>query len=119
MEPPTNEELIGLSEVSSRLGVKKHRIDYALSNGLLPEPSIRVSGHRAFAPDDVRLIAAHFGVCLPDPPVGSPVSSAAPTPARTSEPKAGVGEPDYPLVDRPQLSRHAPPPPFRNRKKSL
>jgi DNA-binding transcriptional MerR regulator len=49
-----------LNEVAKLIGVKAHRLNYAISNGYLPEPAERVSNKRLFTPDDVRAAALYF-----------------------------------------------------------
>ncbi|MFH5803192.1 MerR family transcriptional regulator [Alienimonas sp. DA493] len=71
-------DLMGLAEVSRLLGVRKHRISYALDNGLLPETA-RISNKRAFSPDDVRRLAEHFEV--PPPDLRADNRSSGPAPA--------------------------------------
>lgn len=56
------QELIGLGEVSRLINVPKHRIDYAISNGSISEPKMRISNKRAFTHEEVRVIANYFGV---------------------------------------------------------
>ena len=55
-------ELLGLGEVSKLINVPKHRIDYAIANGSIPEPRMRISNKRAFSQEEVRVIANYFGV---------------------------------------------------------
>jgi DNA-binding transcriptional MerR regulator len=49
-----------LNEVARLIGVKAHRLGYAISNGYLPEPAERVSNKRLFTPEDVRAAALYF-----------------------------------------------------------
>lgn len=58
------QELIGLGEVSRLINVPRHRIDYAISNGSIPEPKMRIANKRAFSQEEVRVIANYFGVHL-------------------------------------------------------
>ncbi len=53
-----------LSDVARLLGVKGYQINYALTNGLVPEPTLRISNKRIFREEDVRRLAKHFGVQL-------------------------------------------------------
>jgi hypothetical protein len=53
--------LISTGELAELLGIRKHRIEYALSEGFLPEPRARFVGKRCFAPDEVRVVASYFG----------------------------------------------------------
>jgi hypothetical protein len=43
-----------------------HRIEYCLSNQIVPEPKLRIASKRVFTPADVRRLARHFGVTLQD-----------------------------------------------------
>lgn len=56
------QELIGLGEVSRLINVPKHRIEYAISNGSISEPKMRIANKRAFSQEEVRVIANYFGV---------------------------------------------------------
>ncbi len=53
-----------LRDVAKRLGVKPYQIAYALSVGLVAEPTIRISNKRIFQAEDIDRLAAHFGVSL-------------------------------------------------------
>lgn len=55
-------QLLGLGDVSKLIGIARHRIEYAVSNGSIPEPEIRIANKRAFTPDEVETIADYFGV---------------------------------------------------------
>ncbi len=55
-----NKKLMTLGEVAKVLGVKPHRITYALSNGLVEEPALRIANKRVFQADDVNRLAQHF-----------------------------------------------------------
>jgi hypothetical protein len=52
---------LSISQVATLLGIRKHRIEYALSERLIPEPKLRFLGKRAFDPAEVCIIASHFG----------------------------------------------------------
>jgi hypothetical protein len=54
-----------LNDVAKRLSLKPYRITYALAAGLVPEPRLRIANKRIFGDDDIRRLAAHFGVILP------------------------------------------------------
>lgn len=58
--------LYSLRDVAKLIGVRSHRIGYAVSSGAVPEPALRLGNKRIFTPDDVVRLAAHFGV--PRPP---------------------------------------------------
>jgi DNA-binding transcriptional MerR regulator len=49
-----------LNEIAKILGVKAHRLSYALSNGYLPEPAERINNKRLFSPEDLRVAASYF-----------------------------------------------------------
>ena len=49
-----------INEVAKLIGVKAHRLSYAISNGYLPEPAERVNNKRLFTPDDMRAAALYF-----------------------------------------------------------
>jgi hypothetical protein len=53
--------LLSTSQVASLLGIRKHRLEYALTSGLIPEPKLRFLNKRAFDPTEVCVIASHFG----------------------------------------------------------
>jgi hypothetical protein len=52
--------LLSISQVATLIGIRKHRIEYALSEGYVPEPKLRFIGKRAFDPGEVCTIAAYF-----------------------------------------------------------
>lgn len=52
--------LLSLSQVAALIGIRKHRIEYALAEGHVPEPKLRFLNKRAFAPSEVCVIASHF-----------------------------------------------------------
>jgi hypothetical protein len=56
---------MSLQTVSRLLGVRPHRIEYCLSNQLVPEPKVRLAGKRVFASEDLARLAEYFGVTLP------------------------------------------------------
>lgn len=53
--------LLSISQVASLLGIRKHRIEYALSEGLIPEPKLRFLNKRVFDSGEVCVVASHFG----------------------------------------------------------
>ena len=57
-------QLLGLGDVSKLIGIARHRIEYAVSNGSIPEPKLRIANKRAFRIEEVQLIADHFGVYI-------------------------------------------------------
>jgi len=52
--------LLSISQVAILLGIRKHRIEYALTSGFIPEPR-RFLNKRAFDPAEVCVIASYFG----------------------------------------------------------
>ena len=56
---------MSLKDVAQILGIKAYRIEYLLAHGLVPEPKLRISGRRAFGPEDVANLKAHFERKLP------------------------------------------------------
>lgn len=57
-----NQQLLGLSDLSNIIRVAKHRIEYAISNGAIPEPELRIANKRVFTTEDTQRIADYFGV---------------------------------------------------------
>ena len=53
-----------LNDVAKLLGVKGYRINYAIVNGMIPEPKLRISNKRIFKKQDIDRLARHFGVKL-------------------------------------------------------
>ena len=51
-----------LKDVARVLRIQPYRIAHALDVGAVPEPAIRVSNRRVFQREDVKRLAAHFGV---------------------------------------------------------
>src|SRR4051812_44989808 len=51
-----------LNDVSRLLGLKAHKIVYALATGQVAEPPLRVANKRVFSEEDVRRLASHFRV---------------------------------------------------------
>ena len=49
-----------LKEVAKIVGVKAHRISYAISNGYLPEPAQRVTNRRLFSTADLQAALVYF-----------------------------------------------------------
>jgi len=52
--------LLSISQVASLLGVRKHRIEYALGEHYLPEPKLRFLNKRVFDSSEVCVIASYF-----------------------------------------------------------
>lgn len=53
-------------DVARLLGVPEHRLVYAFRAGKLKEPEYRVAGKRIFNKDEIRRVAAYFGVEMPE-----------------------------------------------------
>jgi DNA-binding transcriptional MerR regulator len=49
-----------LGQAAKIVGVPAYRINYAISNGYLPEPEERLSNHRIFTASDIAGIKAYF-----------------------------------------------------------
>lgn len=49
-----------LKEVAKIVGVKAHRIAYAISNGYLPEPAQRITNRRLFSTTDLQAALVYF-----------------------------------------------------------
>jgi len=52
--------LLSISQVAVLIGIRKHRLEYALAEGHVPEPKLRFIGKRALDPADVCAIASYF-----------------------------------------------------------
>jgi DNA-binding transcriptional MerR regulator len=50
-----------LGEAAEAVGVPGHRIAYAISNGTLPEPQLRINNHRIFSRKDIERMKTFFG----------------------------------------------------------
>lgn len=59
-------QVYSMKEVARLLGVRPHRVGYAVSSGAVPQPSQRFGNTRVFTTEDVRRLADHFGVRCPD-----------------------------------------------------
>jgi DNA-binding transcriptional MerR regulator len=53
---------LSLGEAARLLGVQPYRIGYALSTGLVEEPTLRIANKRIFQRVDIQRLAQHFGV---------------------------------------------------------
>ena len=56
-----NQQLFGIGTISRLIGIARHRIEYAVSNGSIPEP-MRVANKRIFSISEALKIADYFGV---------------------------------------------------------
>ena len=59
-------EFLLLSETARLLGVKPYQVTYALVQGFVPEPRLRIGNRRVFQAEDVQRLALHFGLPVPD-----------------------------------------------------
>ena len=57
-----HQQLLSMGEISRLIGVRRHRIEYAIHNGLLADCKIRVGNKRAFDKEEIENIAEYFGV---------------------------------------------------------
>jgi len=55
-----NQQHFLLNEVARLVGVKAHKISYAIGNGYLPEPPERINNKRIFTPTDIAEIGEYF-----------------------------------------------------------
>ncbi len=49
-----------LNDAAKQIGVKPYQLAYAVSSGLLPEPSLRLGNKRIFTESDVRDAKRYF-----------------------------------------------------------
>lgn len=57
-------QLLGLGDVSRLIGIARHKIEYAIANGAIPEPELRIANKRVFTTEDVQRVADYFGVVI-------------------------------------------------------
>jgi hypothetical protein len=57
-----------LGEAARLLKRKPYQIQYALTTGLVEEPTLRIGGKRVFQREDLHRLATHFGVDLRETP---------------------------------------------------
>ena len=67
---------LSLRDVARDLQVMPYQIAYALTTGAVPEPALRVGNRRVFQPADVRRLAAHFGIEIPESRAGAALEAA-------------------------------------------
>jgi hypothetical protein len=60
-----NQELLLLNDVARLLQRRPHQITYAISSQAVEDVSLRLGNRRIFRSDDVKRLAAYFGVLLP------------------------------------------------------
>ena len=58
------QQLLGLGDVSRVIGIARHKIEYAIANGSIPEPRLRIANKRAFTTEELQNIADYFGVSV-------------------------------------------------------
>jgi hypothetical protein len=56
------EQVFSTGQVTKMLGVARHRIEYAITNGHIAEARFRFLDKRCWTMEDIRLIANYFGV---------------------------------------------------------
>jgi len=56
-----NQNLSSIGDVSRKIGIARHKIEYAIVNGSILEPQIRIANKRAFNESEVNTIAKYFG----------------------------------------------------------
>ena len=54
-------ELLSTGDVAKKLGIARHKIEYAITNGSLPDAKLRVANKRCFSLEEVEGIAEYFG----------------------------------------------------------
>lgn len=59
-------QLFSISEVSEILGLAEHRIHYAHRSRKLDDPYCMLTGRRAYNFSDLKRVAEHFGVDVPE-----------------------------------------------------
>ena len=56
------ENIFSTGQVAKMLGVARHKIEYAVATGHLPEARFRFLDKRCFDAEDIRRMAEYFGV---------------------------------------------------------
>ena len=74
---------LALKDVSRVLGVPSYRIQYALVNGQVEEPRVRVANNRIFEAQDVVRLARHFR--RPVPSICEQAAESVPPNSRPTE----------------------------------
>jgi hypothetical protein len=67
-----------LSEVAGVLRKKPWHVVYAITSGAVPEPKLRIANKRIFLDEDIRRLAAHFGIAYGRAVPGQPAGKGAP-----------------------------------------
>jgi DNA-binding transcriptional MerR regulator len=65
----TDHKIYSLKDVAALVGVKQHRIEYALKNAYLPEPAERITNRRIFTEADLQAAKKYFAA---QPKLGRP-----------------------------------------------
>ena len=55
-------QILSTGQVAKMLGLARHKIEYAIANGHLPEARFRFLDKRCIDAEDVKRIAEHFGI---------------------------------------------------------
>ena len=71
-------KLFLLSEVAGVLRKKPWQVVYAITSGAVPEPKLRIGHKRIFVSEDIRRLAAHFGINHGGAVPGQPAGTGAP-----------------------------------------
>ena len=64
-----HQNIYSLKDVAALVGVKQHRIEYALKNAYLPEPAERITNRRIFTDADLQAALEYFAT---KPKLGRP-----------------------------------------------
>ena len=56
--------LFSIGDIAKLCDIPRYKIQYAIINGSLPEPELRIANKRAFSISEVKEIADYFGVEL-------------------------------------------------------
>ena len=56
------EDIYSTGQVAKMLGIQRHRIEYAIVTGLLPEAKFRFLDKRCFTATDIQRMADYFDV---------------------------------------------------------
>ena len=55
-------QMFSTGQIAKMLGIARHKIEYAIANGHVPEARFRFLDKRVYDADDVKKIAEYFGV---------------------------------------------------------
>ena len=59
---------MSLREVAALIAVPSYRITYCINQNKVQDTQVRIANHRAFSQQDVRRLAAYFGVSIVEEP---------------------------------------------------